>query len=93
MVYPAHLQGVFAVTAFHEHVVLGCAVDLSICIAVACYNCGFWSSAEACNDVRGYLLWAVVMHVADVLWSLLDTLSTFLCSLKCVNCCLPLPIA
>lgn len=75
MVYPARMQGVFAVTGFHKQVVLGCAVDLSICLAVARYNCGFWSSAEACNGVWEHLLWAVAMHLADVSWSLLDTLS------------------
>lgn len=78
MVYPTGMQGVFTVTSFHERVVLGCAVDLSICLAVACYNCGFWSSAGVCNGVWGRLLWAVAMRLADVLWSLLDTLSTSL---------------
>lgn len=40
--------------------------------------CGFWSSAEACNGVWERQLWAVAKHLADVLWSLLDTLSTSL---------------
>lgn len=91
MVYPAGMQGVFTVMGFHRHVVLGHAVALSLCLAVACYNCGFWSSAEACNGVRGHLLWAVAMHLADVLWSFLDTL--FLWSLKSVQCCFLLSIA
>jgi len=93
MVYPAGTQGLCTVMGFHECVVLGHAVDISISLAVACYNCGFWSSAEACNGVWGRLLWAVAMHLADVLWSLLDTLSTSLGSLQCVQLCFPFSIA
>lgn len=51
VVYPAGTQGVFAVMGFHECMVLGCAVDLSARFAVPCYNCGFWSSAEACSGL------------------------------------------
>ena len=56
MVYPAGMQGVFTVMGFHERMVLGHALDISICLAVACYNCGFWSSPEACNGVWGRVL-------------------------------------
>lgn len=71
------------VMGFHKCVVLGHAVDLSICAAVACCNCSCWLSSEAYNGLWGCLLWAVAVHLADALWHLLDTFSTSLWSLKC----------
>lgn len=83
MVYPAGMQGVLTVMGFHKCVVLGHAVDLSICAAVACCNCSSWLSSEAYNGLWGCLLWTVAVHLADVLWHLLGTFSTSLWALKC----------
>lgn len=82
MMYPAGMQGALTVMGFHKYVVLD-AVDLSICAAVAWCNCSFWLSAEAYNGLCGCLLWAVAVHLADVLWHLLGTFSTSLWCLKC----------
>lgn len=78
MVYPAGMQGVLIVMGFHKCVVLGHADDLSICAAVAHCNCSFWLSPEACNGLWGCLLWAVAVHLADVLWHLPGTFATSL---------------
>lgn len=56
---------------------------LLICAAVTWCNCSFWLSAEAYNGLCGCLLWAVAVHLADVLWHLLGTFSTSLWCLKC----------
>lgn len=82
-VYPAGMWGVLTVMGLHKCVVLGHAVDLSICAAVACCNCSFWSPSEAYDGLWGCLLWAVAVHLAAVLWHLLDTFSASLGSLKC----------
>lgn len=84
MVYSAGMQGVLTVMGFHKCVVLGHAVDLSICAAVACCNCSFWLSSEAYNGLWGCLPWALAVHLADALWHLLGTFSTSLWSLMCL---------
>lgn len=57
-------QDIFAARDFHGCAMLGCAVVLSICLAMACCNCGFWCSSGACNGVWGGLLWSVYMRLA-----------------------------
>lgn len=56
---------------------------LSICAAVACCNCRFWLASKTYNGLWARLLWAVAVHLADVLWHLLGTFSTSFWSLKC----------
>lgn len=57
-------QDIFVARDFHGCTIVGCTVALSICLAVACCNCGFWSSSGACNGVQGGLLWSVYMCLA-----------------------------
>lgn len=61
VVYPACSQDALIAADVHGCAIVGCAAHLSIYLAVACCNCGFWSSAEACNGGRGSLLWPVAV--------------------------------
>lgn len=85
MVYPAGMQGVLTVMGFHKSVVLGRAVispSVLLWHAVIVAS-GCLLKRGTCNGLWGCLLWAVAVHLADVLWHLLGTFAICLRSLKC----------